>query len=89
MFQVPLLPATTTSPGRTKSKGMEVQRFHTVLHRIPSMSVPRKPPIQTHCSSPKELEVIIISSVKSVRINHRICLPVDASVDAVSGPEHY
>lgn len=68
---------------------MEVHRFHTVLHHIPNMSAPREPTGQTHCSSPKELEVIILSSVKSVGVIHRICLSVDASVDAVSGPEHY
>lgn len=68
---------------------MEVQRFHTLLHHIPNISAPREPAGQTHCSSPEKLEVIIFSSVKSVGRIHRICLSVDASVDAVSSPEHY
>lgn len=68
---------------------MEIQHFRTVLHHIPNVSAPREPPGETHCSCPRELEVIILSSVKSVWIIHGIFLSVDESVDAVSGPEHY
>lgn len=53
------------------------------------MSAPREYTVQTHYSSAKKLAVIILSSDKSVGKIHRICLSVDASVGAVSGPEHY